>query len=66
MKEKLITLLIRLIIEMLSPELLMKFADMVLDFCENFVLGTKSTIDDRVILPLCAQIRGAFDILDND
>jgi len=64
MKTLLISSLIKLIVGILTPELLKKFADMVLDFVENFVEGTKSTVDDKMVLPLCDAIRAAFDIPD--
>ena len=54
------------ILGMLTPELLKKFADHLLDWVEKFVLGTASTIDDRLILPLCNMIREAFNIPDDD
>ena len=55
---------IEILLQLLSPELLKKFADIVLDFAEDYVLGTKSDIDDKMILPLCALIRKTFDIPD--
>ena len=66
MKTQLFTLLIQALLSVLSPELLKKFADMVLDFAEDYVLGTKSTIDDAIVLPICALIRKTFGIPDND
>lgn len=51
---------------LLTPELVKKLADMVLDFCEKFVLGTKSEIDDALVIPICDKIRSIFDIPDND
>jgi len=66
MKTQLFTLLIQALLSVLSPELLKKFADMVLDFAEDYVLGTKSTIDDAIVLPICALIRKTFDIPDSD
>ena len=66
MKEKLFSSLIQAMLSLLSPELLKKFADMVLDFAEDFVLGTKSSIDDAIVLPICGAIRAAFGIEDND
>jgi len=64
--KSIVGMLIGTLLKMLTPELLKKFADMVLDFAENYVLGTKSTVDDAMVLPLCAAIRAAFDIPDND
>ena len=63
---QIVRMLVSTLIGMLTPELLKKFADMVLDFAEDFVLGTKSKIDDAIVLPLCAAIRGAFNIPDTD
>ena len=66
MKKWMIAKLIQVLLSMLTPELLKIFADKVLDFAEDYVLGTKSTLDDRIVLPLCNMIRGTFDIPDND
>ncbi|KKM25508.1 hypothetical protein LCGC14_1594320 [marine sediment metagenome] len=66
MKAMILRHLVGVIMGMLTPELLKSFADMVLDFVEDYVEGTKSKIDDRLVLPLCASIRAAFDIPDND
>ena len=64
MKEKLIIAAINLILRSLTPELLRKFADMTLDFFENFVKGTKSKIDDELVLPACNLLRETFNIED--
>ena len=64
MKQILLTQLIKAIMTMLTPDLLKKFADTVLDFVEEYVKGTKSTIDDDIVLPLCYLIRKTFDIKD--
>lgn len=66
MKSQLISMLIQMLVTTLNPELIKKFADMALDFVEDQVLGSKSTVDDRLVLPLCTQIRTAFNIPDND
>lgn len=66
MKAQLFTLLLQALMSILTPELLKKFADMVLDFAEDYVLGTKSTVDDAIVLPICALIRKTFDVPDND
>jgi len=63
---KLLALLIQAFLAMLTPELLKKFADMILDFAEEYVLGTASTVDDAIILPICELIRKTFDIPDDD
>ena len=64
MKQILLAQLIKVLMAMLTPELMKKFADMVLDFVENYVEGTKSTVDDKIVLPLCSLIRTTFDIKD--
>lgn len=66
MKSKLIATMIQMLLTMLTPELLKDFADMALDFIEEKVAGSASTVDDRIVLPLCDQVRAAFDIPDND
>lgn len=66
MKDQLFMALVQAMLAVLSPELLRKFADMLLDFAENYVLGTKSTIDDALVLPICKAVRAAFGIEDND
>jgi len=66
MKEKLIGMLITTLLSMFSDDLLKKFADMALDFVENYVLGSASTLDDKIVLPICRMIRETFDIPDED
>ena len=66
MKAKLIGSLINVFLLLLSPDLLKLFVDTVLDFIEDYVAGTKSEIDDKVVLPLCDMIRKTFDIPDHD
>ena len=66
MKTFLLTQAIKLFLSLLTPKMLVKFADYVLDFIENFVIGTKSEIDDKTILPLVKMIRTTFDIPDDD
>jgi hypothetical protein len=66
MKAKLITALIGMILKMLTPDLLKSFADMVLDFVEDKVEGSASTVDDAIVLPMCSMVRSAFNIPDDD
>ena len=40
--------------------------DLVRDFAEEKVLGSKSKIDDALVLPICKMVRTAFDIPDDD
>jgi len=64
--QKLLPVLIQALLALLTPELMKKFADMVLDFAEEFVLGTKSKLDDAIVFPLCETIRATFNIPDED
>lgn len=66
MKNLIITQLVSILLNMLTPELMKKFIDMLLDFVENYVKGTKSDVDDRIVIPICNMIRTTFDIPDND
>ena len=66
MKKIIIGKLVGLVVGMLGPDQLKEFADMALDFVEEKVLGTASTVDDSVVIPICDMIRKAFDIPDND
>jgi hypothetical protein len=66
MKTKLVTMLIGMVMQLLTPELLRTFLDVVLDFVEDKVEGTKSTVDDRMILPICDMIRSAYNVPDDD
>jgi len=49
-----------------SSEELNKLADFILDFGEDYVLGTASTVDDAIALPVFDMIRLALGIPDND
>lgn len=66
MKAKLIGYLISLILRQLTPELLKSMADRILDFVEDKVMGSASTVDDAIVLPICGMIRNTFDIPDDD
>jgi hypothetical protein len=66
MQAKLIGFLVTMLLRALTPELLKKFVDIALDFVEDKVLGTASTVDDAIVLPLCKLIRNTFGIPDDD
>lgn len=66
MKAQLLQLLITTLMTFFTEDLMKKFADTLLDFVEDKVAGTKSTLDDRLILPLCARVREVFNVPDND
>lgn len=66
MKEQLLTLLLSMLMKLLTPELMKQFFDTILDWVEDFVLGTASTVDDKLVLPICNAIREGLSIPDND
>lgn len=66
MKEKMIAMLIGMAVKRMDSDTFKKFADMALDFVEDYVAKTKTPYDDAVMLPLCATIRVAFGVEDDD
>jgi hypothetical protein len=64
MKELMLTNFVRILIAMLSPELLQKLAAQLISFVETYVKGTASDVDDKIVLPLCDLVRGAFGITE--
>ena len=66
MKKLLIAKLIELLLGMLTPELLKKVVDKMLDIIEDAVVSSENLVDDKIVLPLCRLIRDTFDIPDND
>ena len=65
-RKKALEILLGQILALVTAERLSVLADMALDYCEEWVLGTESEIDDKLILPLCKVVRGAFGIEDDD
>jgi hypothetical protein len=66
MQKQLLANLVAALLTLFDSDLLKKFADTIIDFAENFVLGTKSKVDDKLVLPLCDLVRKTFGIEDND
>ncbi|NCC93577.1 MAG: hypothetical protein EOM10_09890 [Opitutae bacterium] len=62
----LIQQLVSALVVMMSPEILKKGLDGLLDTIEEAVGKTENTVDDIVVLGICQQIRRAFDVPDND
>lgn len=54
------------LLTILRPELVLRAGDMVLDFIENAVARTETTVDDNLVLPAINTIREALHIPDND
>ena len=62
----LIQQLVSALVVLMSPAILKKGLDALLDTIEEAVGKTENTIDDIVVLGICQQIRRAFDVPDND
>lgn len=63
-REHVLQVVMSLLLKALSPELLKSLIDSILDVVEKAVQDSKSTIDDRVALPICALLREVFRIPD--
>lgn len=66
MNKAIITQMVTLLLGMVSPELLKKGVDALLDIIEDAVAGSKNTYDDAIVMPVVNLIRTTFDIEDND
>lgn len=70
MKASILAALLNIFVKTLESEkaddVLRNFVDMILDFIENKVEGSASTVDDRLVLPVVGLIRRTFDVPDND
>lgn len=55
-----------MLLTMLSPELMKRGVDALLDIAEDAVAKSETTVDDAVVLPVIQTIRATFDIPDND
>jgi len=64
MKEEILSALVRVLITLLTPELLKSFAGIILKFARDFVLGTASDIDDMLVIPMIDLVERTFDITE--
>ncbi|HEB72886.1 MAG TPA: hypothetical protein ENI77_09730 [Nitrospirae bacterium] len=62
---KLLPFLVAQLIKALTPDLMKRFADKILDAVEDAIQKSENKFDD-VILPLLTLIRSAFNVPDND
>jgi hypothetical protein len=65
-KIQLVTALMQMLLSTLTPELVREFlqktVESALKFAEEKVLGSASTVDDKLLLPLIAVVREVFEI----
>lgn len=66
MKEKILITLITQLFKLITPEMLKKAVDSLLDKIEDEINESETKIDDATLLPLIKLIRTTFDIPDND
>lgn len=69
MKAKIVSMLIGMLLDVIAKHggvLFKEVLDAVLDAIENAVLGSASTVDDAIVIPICDMIRKALDVPDND
>jgi hypothetical protein len=57
---------VRLLLTLLTPELVKGATKHLLDWARQHVLGTASTVDDKLVLPVIDTIEAAFDLDDED
>ena len=48
-----------------GPEMVL-IVDTILDYLEDKVLGSASTVDDALVLPVCDLLRNVLNVPDND
>ncbi len=66
MKKKIVGLLFNAILETMTPEIIERLGDVIIDFAEDAVSDSRNKYDDAIIIPLCNMVRSAFDIKDDD
>lgn len=66
MKAVMIQQLMNALLMFLSPEVMKKGLDGLLDIIEDAVINSETEMDDVIVLNLCNQVRRAFDVADND
>jgi len=60
-KDKLITMFIKLLLELLSPDRVLKIINNSLNYLETLVFESKTELDDIAVLPLIKSIRGIIE-----
>ena len=66
MQTMIVQQLVNALLLFLSPEVMKKGLDSLLDVVEESVIKSETKIDDMVLLSICSQARRAFDVADND
>ena len=66
MKQVVATKLVGLLMGMLTPELLRKLIDMILDWIEAEVKESEGRLDDAIVLPICELLRTVSGTVEKD
>ncbi len=69
MKAKIVSLLLGMLLDVVQKHggtIMKQVVDGILDAIENAVLGSASTVDDAIVIPICNMIRAALDVPDDD
>lgn len=66
MKKLLITNLVQMLLNMLSPTALKGMVDSLLDMAEDAIKDSPTDLDDSIVQPLIDLIRATFEIPDDD
>ena len=66
MLKSVLSALIPIILGLLTPHQLRRFADMAMDFVEDAVQDSTNKVDDIVVLPILQRLRDTFNIPDDD
>ncbi len=62
MRDQMIELLLNTLLRLITPDILKKVVDGVLEMIEAEIVDSENEYDDKVILPLITVIREAFDL----
>lgn len=65
MKLSLITYAVRMLLELLTPEVIKKALDTFLNIIEDAVVKTPNNLDDVIVLNLCKLLRTTLGIQDS-
>uniref|UniRef100_A0A6M3IN39 Uncharacterized protein n=1 Tax=viral metagenome TaxID=1070528 RepID=A0A6M3IN39_9ZZZZ len=69
MKAKIVSMLLGMLLDVIQQhggKLMGQVVDGILDAIESAVLGSSSTVDDAIVIPICNMIRTALNVPDND
>lgn len=66
MRYAILSRLLHELLKALTPEVMIRAADALLDVAEQAIEDSETKVDDRVLMPLINMIRIAFNIPDDN